>query len=145
MGIRSAGSGAIEVAPTVFVEVSGPFKPRGIYGGGKFGTLPRSSRRNGKSYVDAKKAERRRRLLVLERYGNRCVCCGERELTFLTLDHVNNDGSDHRKWLKANSKDLTQWIVDNDFPDTIQVLCYNCNLGRSLNGGVCPHRECSNV
>ena len=24
-------------------------------------------------------------------------------------------------------------------PDTIQILCFNCNCGRARNGGICPH------
>ena len=23
----------------------------------------------------------------------------------------------------------------------IQILCFNCNIGRSLNGGICPHHK----
>ncbi len=25
-------------------------------------------------------------------------------------------------------------------PEGFQVLCWNCNLGKYYNGGVCPHR-----
>jgi len=27
------------------------------------------------------------------------------------------------------------------YPDGFQVACWNCNAGRDLNGGVCPHQE----
>ena len=28
-----------------------------------------------------------------------------------------------------------------EFRRRFQILCYNCNLGRSRNGGVCPHKQ----
>ncbi|MBA7683673.1 hypothetical protein ES703_92053 [subsurface metagenome] len=28
---------------------------------------------------------------------NRCACCGESEVRFLTIDHINGNGSEHRK------------------------------------------------
>jgi hypothetical protein len=34
---------------------------------------------------------------VIAAYGGRCACCGEFERDFLTLDHVNNDGAEHRR------------------------------------------------
>lgn len=27
------------------------------------------------------------------------------------------------------------------YPKDIQILCYNCNLGREKNGGICPHQQ----
>lgn len=77
------------------------------------------------------------RSIVFEHYGNKCFCpkCPEPNSSFLTLDHVNNDGfKDTRTGLS-----LYQWIIKNNFPDTFQLLCWNCNCGRHYNGGVCPH------
>jgi hypothetical protein len=59
---------------------------------------------------------------------------------FLTLDHVNNDGHEHRKVLKhRNPATLYRWIIENNFPPMFQVLCFNCNCGKNVNGGICPH------
>jgi len=33
----------------------------------------------------------------LAMYGNQCACCGETEKKFLTLDHINNDGTKSEK------------------------------------------------
>jgi hypothetical protein len=30
--------------------------------------------------------------------------------------------------------------VKNAFPDTITLLCFNCNCGKGRNKGVCPHK-----
>ena len=85
---------------------------------------------------------------VIATYGGKCVCCGETEPMFLTLDHVNNDGADHRRSLGAkegngrggNSRTLA-WAKKNGYPNTLQVLCMNCNLGKARNNGACPHHE----
>lgn len=76
--------------------------------------------------------------IVFDRYGNECSCCGEAEPKFLTIDHVNDDGAEHRKEVSAGIV-LFRWLVANDFPETFRILCFNCNSGRYHNGGVCPH------
>lgn len=78
-----------------------------------------------------------RRSEVLHVYGGKCVCCGETERTMLQLDHVNNDGATMRRKLKTCK--MEGWIIENDFPDCIQILCANCNMSKYQNGGVCAH------
>jgi hypothetical protein len=87
--------------------------------------------------------------LVMDAYGGHCSCCGETELVFLTIDHVNDDGAEHRreiaaergsKWLQAGAPTY-RWLRDNGFPEGFQVLCANCNCGKQWNGGVCPHTQ----
>lgn len=80
--------------------------------------------------------------LVYKAYGGFiCNCCGKTEVTFLSIDHVNNDGNKHRKEIKGYGNALYAWIKRNNFPPGFQVLCFNCNHGRFLNGGLCPHKE----
>ena len=77
---------------------------------------------------------------VFEGYGGYvCACCGETGRLFLSIDHVNNDGAQHRKTV-GNSDQFYLWLLRNNFPDGFQVLCMNCNWGKNRNGGVCPHR-----
>lgn len=78
---------------------------------------------------------------VFQAYGGyKCVCCGETEKSMLTMDHVNNDGSKHRRELKLRwSKTMYHWIKTHGFPSTFQVLCYNCNLSKFRNNGICAH------
>lgn len=72
-----------------------------------------------------------------------CVCCGEKGPMFLTIDHINNDGANHRRELKAKIGNggaaFFYWLKQNKFPKGFQVLCRNCNWGKHANGGVCPH------
>lgn len=91
------------------------------------------------------KERRHYRDLLFQHYGQRCVCCGEVLRLFLTFDHVKNDGNKHREEMfgsgrKNDSQAMYRWIIRNGFPSSIQVLCWNCNLGKHLNHGVCPHK-----
>lgn len=82
---------------------------------------------------------RKLRRMALEAYGARCACCGIDQYEFLTFDHVNGGGTEHRRELSnGGAVALVQWIITNHFPATIQVLCYNCNQARSAHG-TCPH------
>ena len=77
---------------------------------------------------------------MLAAYGNCCSCCGESEEAFLTLDHVDRDGADHRRRLGTNFA-VWQELKRKGWPKRgYTLLCYNCNCGRERNGGVCPHR-----
>ena len=88
----------------------------------------------------SKEINRRLKLRVYEAYGNRCVCCGESNLGFLSIDHINGDGRAHRQEVGGGVQ-LWRLIIKADFPDDFQLLCYNCNLGRYHNGGPCPHKS----
>jgi hypothetical protein len=86
--------------------------------------------------------------LVFDHYGRKCICCGEEEILFLTLDHIDNDGAAHRKEIKAkNAKKgpdgiaFYRWVVQNNYPSFLQTLCSNCNTGKHRNGGHCPHKK----
>lgn len=85
----------------------------------------------------------RYKTIVFEYYGNKCACCGETNRKFLTIDHINNNGNIHRKEHKNQfgGFKIAKWIVDNDFPPGFQILCWNCNCGKRMNNGICPHKE----
>lgn len=80
------------------------------------------------------------RAKVIKAYGSKCICCGESNKRFLTIDHINNDGAVRRKEMKAGAN-FYKKIISSGFPDDLQLLCYNCNCGRACNGGICPHKE----
>ena len=74
-------------------------------------------------------------------YGGQCACCGEREPLFLEMDHINNDGSHHRRIIGQSASQLYRWLEKNNWPQKeFQLLCCNCNRGRSRNHGICPHK-----
>lgn len=91
-------------------------------------------------------SHQRLKALVFEAYGGFiCACCGETEPSMLNIDHVNNDGAEHRKSLGLNpggkgaKGSFYHWLRDNGFPSGYQVLCYNCNISKHRNKGVCAH------
>jgi hypothetical protein len=77
-----------------------------------------------------------------EAYGGYvCTCCKETEKTFLCLDHINNDGHKHRKEIGFRGGiGIYLWLIQNNFPPGFQVLCFNCNQSKRLNGGICAHQ-----
>ena len=71
-------------------------------------------------------------------YGGKCICCGEKEIKFLALDHINNDGNKQRK--KIGSGIQMYLYMKRNMPNDIQVLCHNCNQAKK-NYGRCPHKN----
>lgn len=80
------------------------------------------------------------RTKVITGYGGQCACCGEAEPMFLSIDHINNDGkSDPRR----GGDRLYRWLIEQGYPAGYQLLCRNCNWGKHVNGGNCPHKAAS--
>jgi hypothetical protein len=77
---------------------------------------------------------------VFEIYGEKCACCGELEKSFLTIDHINNDGATHRKEIGNGGDRILRWLRKNNYPEGFQILCWNCQWGKVKNNGVCPHQ-----
>jgi hypothetical protein len=117
-------------------------------------TIKRSrERKNGEKREEIRIQEnaqqRLRRLVVRDEtfaaYGGyRCICCGETEPSFMTLDHIDNDGADFRRKISGKRTDAGfhtyLWLAKNGYPKTVQVLCMNCNFGKRMNNGICPHQ-----
>ncbi|MDP3891935.1 hypothetical protein [Nocardioides sp.] len=77
-------------------------------------------------------------LEVLSHYGGICVCCGESRYEFLSMDHPNNDGAQHRR--DITGPNFRRWLKRNNFPPGFRVLCINCNFSRGRYG-YCPHEK----
>lgn len=80
---------------------------------------------------------------IIDKYGGKCACCGEPETDFLNIDHVNNDGNEHRKELGWRSTGVYfyRWLKKNNYPTGFQVLCFNCNYSKHIGRGVCAHKR----
>ena len=75
---------------------------------------------------------------VLIAYGGpQCKCCGETEIDFLQIDHIDGGGNQQRK---LTHKDLYRWLKTHGFPSGFQVLCANCNFAKGAYG-ICPHQK----
>jgi len=73
----------------------------------------------------------------LEMYGNKCACCGETKVEFLTIEHkLGQRGSRHKEGgPEAYAKALKDYR-----PDLYEILCYNCNCAKGRYG-YCPHNN----
>ena len=82
--------------------------------------------------------------IVYQAYGNKCECCGEVEPLFFNIDHINNDGKKDRIRPSGKARDslsVLKLIIRENFPKRLRILCYNCNMGRERNNGICPHNK----
>src|SRR6185437_1499391 len=82
------------------------------------------------------------RRIVFARYGEACACCGEKRSEFFTIDHVGGWGKDHKgnNGKRLGGKLLYRWIIQHNFPEEFQTLCYNCNCSIGHHG-YCPHQH----
>lgn len=69
--------------------------------------------------------------IVIEHYGGKCANCKITDSDILTIDHINNDGAEHRKKI-GTGHHVYNWIIQNDFPDGFQILCCNCNWKKEV-------------
>lgn len=126
-------------------------KVREIYRIWRLKNLDEIKRKQREYYYKVKKPNRieenkrirelrkKQREKIIQYYGAKCKCCGEEKIEFLTIDHINNDGAKHRKEIGGSSK-ILNWIIKNNFPKDFQILCFNCNLAKSIYG-ICPHKK----
>lgn len=87
-------------------------------------------RSENKEYFKRKGRERgvKNKLIAMTYYCNGkpyCVGCGVENMEVLTLDHINEDGAEHRRVESMGS--TSDWVVQNGLPSGFQVLCWNCN------------------
>jgi hypothetical protein len=81
------------------------------------------------------------RLEVLIHYSSsvpQCECCEEKNLEFLSIDHINGGGGEQRKADPSSIK-IYAWLKRNKFPKGYRVLCMNCNFAHGRYG-YCPHK-----
>lgn len=86
-----------------------------------------------------RKAREKLRLEVISAYGGKCSCCGENRLPFLTLEHVNHDGKEHRE--RVGVRGVYVDLRKRGFPkEGFTIFCWNCQMA-TCNGGICPHKQ----
>ncbi|KKK81676.1 hypothetical protein LCGC14_2811060 [marine sediment metagenome] len=93
--------------------------------------------RNHRDKVLARAAIRRSQLRIaaFEHYGFVCLCCGETEDAFLTIDHIVRPD----KKTNYEKKALYQLLKAKNYPAGFQTLCCNCNMAKGIYG-LCPHQ-----
>lgn len=79
---------------------------------------------------------------VIAKYGGKCACkkCPENKnphRRFLTMDHETPVGAAR----EDNYNMHKRLYYSEELLPGFRVLCFNCNCGRYINGGLCPHEE----
>lgn len=75
---------------------------------------------------------------VISKYGGSCVCCGELNVMFLSLDHIDGGGTKERSLTGKKGGGLYKKLDKLPVDSRYQVLCYNCNFGKG-DRNQCPH------
>jgi hypothetical protein len=86
------------------------------------------------------------RKAVFDHYGWSCAQCEATDR--LSIDHVNEDGYEHRKELfgerggnRGGAFRFYGWLVKNDFPDGFQTLCIPCNTRKQNKARAAARKE----
>jgi hypothetical protein len=58
-----------------------------------------------------------------------CRWCGHGDMDVLCLDHIANNGGQHRKSVGIH---MYNWLRKHDYPEGFQVLCMNCNWKKHI-------------
>jgi len=82
----------------------------------------------------ARQQWRKDKLKFISEYGERCPICGEDRWEFLTVDHVNGGGKQHRERLRSHGGvNFYRWLKRQGYPkDEYQLLCHNCNGAKEI-------------
>lgn len=68
-----------------------------------------------------------------------CASCGYKDIRALCLDHIKDDGAEHRRRLgngkrrETGSSTIYLDLIKRGFPKGFQVLCHNCNFIKEKN------------
>jgi hypothetical protein len=83
-------------------------------------------------------SHQRIRLEILTRYSKdkpECACCGEQEIKFLGIDHINGRENEP---VKRTGRSFYLFLLRTAYDDNLQVLCHNCNYAKGFYKQ-CPH------
>jgi len=75
--------------------------------------------------------QRKLKAEAIAAYGGYCRRCGESRLDLLVLDHINDNGAEHRR--ETGTKGgwpFYQKMRQQGWPVGLQVLCHNCNAAK---------------
>ena len=71
-----------------------------------------------------------------------CAKCGENKYCVLQIDHKFGGGGRHKREVNCvDSIAFYKWIVRNNFPKGLQILCANCNTLKRYRNGECCKRK----
>ena len=92
--------------------------------------------------IYSRKRKQTKKIQVISHYTNgmmKCTCCDFDNLDALSKDHIEG----RKKWehsRELDGQELDNWLIKNDFPPGIQILCHNCNSAKRDRVS-CPHQK----
>lgn len=71
-----------------------------------------------------------------------CACCSEKNMEFLSLDHIHGGGNQERKQMRKEgiTGSMYRYLKSKGYPPGFQILCMNCNWAKGKFKG-CPHQR----
>lgn len=102
----------------------------------KSNQLKIKAKENGTANQWAKDRYAKYKKIVFDYYGNKCSCCGENHIEFLTIEHTLHNGKEHRATKRST---IYKDIIDKGFPEDLTLFCSNCNFATRY-GNECPHQ-----
>jgi 5-methylcytosine-specific restriction endonuclease McrA len=93
-------------------------------------SLPSEAKRqrNQRYYQNKGRAKfQAERMAVIALLGGKCADCGEDDIRMLEIDHIFNDGSEHKKLRRSpasRNRDVLSGTYD---ASRLQILCGNCH------------------
>lgn len=84
-----------------------------------------------------KRRHRKDKAAAFAHYGEKCAYCGDARQLFLTIDHIHDNGAEHRRTQRSGQNrghDIYAWLRKMNYPEGFQTLCYNCNCVKSQIG-----------
>lgn len=103
---------------------------------------PHDFKQQERYLLKAKENRLKRKRRIFIHYGGdppRCSCCGESNIEFLTIHHINGGGNKHFKKI-GGSGQFYGWLERHKYPKGFSVLCMNCNFAIG-HFGSCPHQR----
>jgi len=137
---RTLSSGVCMTAPFDNCKNCGqPIQPRPNFGRGSGGLKKIFCCYNCRCAFNNRQYHRHLKDQVIDAYGGKCKCCGDDHREFLSIDHINGGGNQHRKRLKGNH--FYELLKKENYPkEEYQLLCMNCNFSIGKYS-YCPHQR----
>ena len=92
-----------------------------------------------KDRLKQKLKSRRVKTEVIAHYSHgemKCAKCPYCNIKALTIDHIDNDGAEHRRELQQEGvHNFYLWLRRNNYPEGFQVLCMNCQWEKRWDEG----------